>query len=642
MAVVVVLAREDEVPSLLAWSLRFAAACGEDLVAVHPALHPEPAEARVVEPSGGPDGGGSTGNPVLDAALPFLGQARPAVSGVEDAESAGAGPRPSLVLRRHPDPVQAVLDQLSESSTSLLILSKPERQKGEDATQSLERQLFLRAPCDTLLLRLGGRPSEPCGRILVPTTGGPHATAALTWAAHLAGTSEAEEPVGCEVDALYVQPEVGADTEAVGRRVLARGLARAGVDRAAHVNARVAIAPSFSEGLARTAAEGYDLVLVGANNLWFMRRVLFGVVPGELLSSPSGPTIGVMRCAFPLTTRFQQRLTRLLESVIPQLGREGRIALVERVQSHSEWSFDFVALMGLATLIAAMGLIRDSGAVVIGAMLVAPLMTPLIGGGLALVQDNPVLIRHAVRSVVYGFLLAFGLGCLLGWGVPGVEVSGEMSARGSPAVLDLAVAFVSGVAAAYATSRPNLLSALPGVAIAASLVPPIATGGLALALGELALAAGAVLLFLTNIVAILIGAAGALYAVGVRSEHVHATRRGRRLARRAVPALGASLIALIAALGYPIYDPTPHAGLPPEGVEALRGRVQEVPGARWLHARRLHADATADLVVTIQSPAPLDPALADELAALAQPFLGRPCRLRVVTQLVSEGASDGG
>ena len=98
MAVVVVLAREDEVPSLLAWSLRFAAACGEDLVAVHPALHPEPAEARVVEPSGGPDGGGSTGNPVLDAALPFLGQARPAVSGVEDAESAGAGPRPSLAV----------------------------------------------------------------------------------------------------------------------------------------------------------------------------------------------------------------------------------------------------------------------------------------------------------------------------------------------------------------------------------------------------------------------------------------------------------------------------------------------------------------------------------------------------------------
>jgi len=97
----------------------------------------------------------------------------------------------------------------------------------------------------------------------------------------------------------------------------------------------------------------------------------------------------------------------------------------------------------------------------------------------------------------------------------------EMLGRGNPGFLDLIVALVSGVAAAYATSRPNLLGALPGVAIAAALVPPIATSGLAFAMGEYGLSTRAALLFFTNIVAIVLGTAGALWAVGIRSYHAH-------------------------------------------------------------------------------------------------------------------------
>ena len=121
-----------------------------------------------------------------------------------------------------------------------------------------------------------------------------------------------------------------------------------------------------------------------------------------------------------------------------------------------------------------------------------------------------------------------------------------MLARGSPGVFDLIVAFVSGMAAAYASGRPNLVSALPGVAIAAALVPPIATAGLGLAAGQWQLAAGALLLFLTNIVAIVLGAACSLWAVGIRGTHEHGFLSS--WAQRALIAL------LLIALGLAAYE----------------------------------------------------------------------------------------
>lgn len=196
-----------------------------------------------------------------------------------------------------------------------------------------------------------------------------------------------------------------------------------------------------------------------------------------------------------------RRLEASLYRTVPQLQREQRLALVERVQSNSHWDFDFFALMCLSTLIAGVGLLQNAPAVVIGAMLVAPLMTPMLGVGLALAQGNPFLLRSALRSVLLGFLTAVALGLGLGLAHPGLQhPTLEMLSRGGPHLLDLAVAFVSGVAAAYATSRPNLLAALPGVAIAAALVPPLATAGLALSMGEFDLFVGAGLLFLTNMV----------------------------------------------------------------------------------------------------------------------------------------------
>lgn len=151
-------------------------------------------------------------------------------------------------------------------------------------------------------------------------------------------------------------------------------------------------------------------------------------------------------------------------------------------------------------------------------MLVAPLMTPLLGLGLALVQGNVMLAKISARSVSFGICVALLVGYLVGVVIPGFDQpTEEMLARGGPGLLDLFVAFASGLAAAYASSRPGLLAALPGVAIAAALVPPIATSGLALAQGDYVLFGNALLLFTINMFTIILASILSLWMVGFRS-----------------------------------------------------------------------------------------------------------------------------
>ncbi|WP_172684148.1 DUF389 domain-containing protein, partial [Desulfosarcina cetonica] len=117
----------------------------------------------------------------------------------------------------------------------------------------------------------------------------------------------------------------------------------------------------------------------------------------------------------------------------------------------------------MATAIAALGLLQNSGAVVIGAMLVAPLMSPLIGVGFALVQGNIRLFNLSIRSIVGGIGIGFCLSVLIGFLNPNEDFTAEIIARTTPEIRDLLVAFISGAAAAYAFARPNLAGALAGV-----------------------------------------------------------------------------------------------------------------------------------------------------------------------------------
>jgi len=163
----------------------------------------------------------------------------------------------------------------------------------------------------------------------------------------------------------------------------------------------------------------------------------------------------------------------------------------------------YYLLLTISVLIAGFGLLINSPAVVIGAMLVSPLMTPIFGISLGLVRGNVTLLRKAIVAEAGGVLIAIGAAAVLGLFPFAQEVTPEMIARTSPTLLDLLVAALAGTAGCLAMIDERISPVLPGIAMATSLVPPLAVSGLCIAFRAFDGAWGAFLLFFANFLAIL-------------------------------------------------------------------------------------------------------------------------------------------
>ena len=185
----------------------------------------------------------------------------------------------------------------------------------------------------------------------------------------------------------------------------------------------------------------------------------------------------------------------------------------QAVEPGSVPDFSFHFMLASSAVLATLGLLANSVAVIIGAMIVAPLMSPIISMSFGIVAGRMALTMRSLLSVLTGTLLTIGLAFvfteLVGWKIAGTEIVARMR----PSLLDLGVAVASGAAAAFAYTRPNVSSALAGIAIAVALVPPLCTVGIALALEhqvrvEVGLveesfsARGPFLLYVTNLIGI--------------------------------------------------------------------------------------------------------------------------------------------
>jgi uncharacterized hydrophobic protein (TIGR00271 family) len=170
----------------------------------------------------------------------------------------------------------------------------------------------------------------------------------------------------------------------------------------------------------------------------------------------------------------------------------------------------FVAMMLLSTIIATLGVLQDSTAVVIGAMLIAPLMTPILGIAGAIVGGWPLrLVRSAVLVLAAAVGAIFVAWLLTTW-IPGysdLTTNSQIDSRTSPTMVDLLIALAAGAAGAYATVDKRVSASITGVAIAVALVPPLSVVGVTLQQQRWEDAWGAALLFLTNAIGIILIAA---------------------------------------------------------------------------------------------------------------------------------------
>lgn len=211
----------------------------------------------------------------------------------------------------------------------------------------------------------------------------------------------------------------------------------------------------------------------------------------------------------------------------------------------------FAVLMGLATGIATFGIATDSTAVVIGAMLVAPLMTPILGVAAGLINGRTRSTLISAATVLLGALGAIALAWMLAAAIPDLQsvvLNSEVTSRTAPSILDLAIAIFAGAAGAYGVSRAESSDALPGVAVAIALVPPLSVVGITLHAKDFGQAGGALLLFLTNLFSILLMAGAVFVLVGYGSWSRLYHRRNRIRVSFAAVALAIVLITIPLAL----------------------------------------------------------------------------------------------
>lgn len=180
-------------------------------------------------------------------------------------------------------------------------------------------------------------------------------------------------------------------------------------------------------------------------------------------------------------------------------------------------SVAYLIMLVLSAAIATLGLIANSTAVIIGAMIIAPLMNPIIACTYSGMKGDLPLLGKSVFSIVFGIITVLIVSATVTW-LSGSQLKGsEILARSNPSLLDLGIAAASGMAGAAAWTQKKISSTLPGVAIAVALVPPLCTTGIGLALGDTAIRdplnagieevknieQGSMLLFLTNLAAML-------------------------------------------------------------------------------------------------------------------------------------------
>ncbi len=457
--------------------------------------------------------------------------------------------------------------------------------------------LLRQAPCEVAAVRVGEDWPEqsmaqwPGLRILVPMSGGPNAPLAMDMALGLSARAS--------VTALHLAPAHTDTADFLEHQKQLTALTRPWAADP-RLKTKTLRAESVAQGLVTEAAD-HDITMLGASAESVFEQVIFGALPRRIGLENRRTTIIVRRRREgpgSAITRFWWRATHLL----PNLPTEERANIYKQIRRGARPKIDFFMMIGLSAAIAAFGLLLDSPAVIIGAMLVAPLMAAIIGMGLGVIQADVSLLKLAAAATLRGALLATGVGAVVGFIMPDPVVTAEILSRAAPTLLDLGVALVSGLAGAYALCHKDVSSSLPGVAIAAALVPPLATVGVGLAWAEWAIAGGALLLFLTNLVAIVAAGALIFFWLGFRPK---LRRQGRtRLFVRGIVSSAWLLGVLIAILSDLTAASLTESRMQQQIDRVLRQEVAHMAGNFTLNDwRRLPTDdRTLRLEVEVRSP----------------------------------------
>lgn len=284
-------------------------------------------------------------------------------------------------------------------------------------------------------------------------------------------------------------------------------------------------------------------------------------------------------------------------------------ALQQRLTTISKLSRDFLMLLSSSTVIATLGLFQNSPAVIIGAMIIAPLMRPLVGLSLATLTGDGRLLARALLTLGVGTVTGIVISSALALLFQSLELTPEILGRTHPTLLDLGVAVFAGAIGAYCQADEKLSDSLAGVAIAVALVPPLSVVGIGLALGNWSVWSGAALLYATNLIGITI--AGALMFLLLGFTPLHQAKKGLLVSA------GVSLL-LIVPLGFSMRELILENQISANIKQTLEEKTFTFKGAQLLRVRVEGFKKPIRVVATVLSP---DQPISQRQVSLVQEFL---------------------
>lgn len=188
------------------------------------------------------------------------------------------------------------------------------------------------------------------------------------------------------------------------------------------------------------------------------------------------------------------------------IEEKDKAAVVRKLMESSTLNFDFMYLTGLSVLMATFGLLADSPSIVIGSMLIAPLLYPILGVALGLVMSNSTVLSRSFltlsKAMTMALVLSAGAALLFGDGT----ITSEIAARTEPALIHFLVAVVAGAAVSFALAQPEWSETLPGIAISVALIPPLSVVGIGIAMFDIEVISGSLVMLLMNLFGIIFAA----------------------------------------------------------------------------------------------------------------------------------------
>lgn len=305
------------------------------------------------------------------------------------------------------------------------------------------------------------------------------------------------------------------------------------------------------------------------------------------------------------------------------------IEVRKSIHDNASLSSSYLLMNALATIVACYGLLADSTAVVIGAMVIAMLLGPITGIALGLVDGDNQLLQNAFVAEIVGALTVVSIAFVIGTIHQNIPVGHEIMARTAPNIFDLVIALAGGAAGAYATASPRISVGLVGVAIATALVPPLSTFSILLARGETQLALGALLLFFANFVAIQFATSFVLWLLGYHSiTSISRKSPLNLLARNAFS--GILLLGLAVILGFNFTQSISQQLLEIRVHKIVSANLETFPDAQLVEVNITADDSILNLLVTVRTSRQLTYAEIVRLQEVIATDLQRPVSLKLI------------